>query len=194
MVSVRLRVAVKALRVGAQTHESSYDRDRYFGDWVEQGDGCDTRAVVLKDESRSATTQSESCVVLSGRWKSYYDAKVYTDPRLLQIDHVVPVKNVWLAGGWDWTQSTRVAYYNDLDDPRTLVAVDAHDNESKGDRTPDEWLLPANHCRYVREFVSVKLRWDLTVTRAEKSAIKQTAQTCRNAIVSYQPADVQTRS
>ena len=41
----------------------------------------------------------------------------------------MPVENVWVSGAWRWTQATRVAYYNDLGDGRTLVAVDAHDNE-----------------------------------------------------------------
>jgi len=68
--------------------------------------------------------------------------------------------------------------------------VDSHDNESKGDRTPDEWLPPANHCRYIREFTSVKLRWELTVTRPEKLAIKTMATTGRNAWITYEPATI----
>lgn len=86
-----------------------------------------------------------------------------------------------------------MAYYNDLDDPRTLVAVDSHDNESKGDQTPDEWLPPNNHRRYIREFVSVKLRWRLTITRPEKNALKSGAATCPNALVKYEPAPIMLR-
>jgi hypothetical protein len=82
------------------------------------------------------------------------------------------------------------AHGDDLDDPGTLVAVDTHDNESKGDQTPDQWLPPANHCRYIREFVSVKLRWELTVTRAEKKALQSEAATCPNARIEYEPATI----
>jgi len=76
---------------------------------------------VLKHESEVPTTQNAECTVKTGRWYSYYNATSYTRASSLQIDHL-PVKNVWISGGWAWTQATRVAYYNDLDDPRTLVA------------------------------------------------------------------------
>jgi hypothetical protein len=189
----RFRAAVKHLEVARQTHQSSYNRTEEFGDWIDQHNGCDTRAVVLLTESRVPITRNDYCTVQTGRWRSYYNATTYTSASALQIDHVVPVENVWVTGGWQWTQATRVAYYNDLDDPRTLVAVDSHDNESKGDRTPDEWLPPDNHCRYVREFVSVKLRWQLTVTRVEKKAIKSVAASCANAQIAYLPADISFR-
>jgi hypothetical protein len=192
-VSFRFRVAVRHLRVAAREHASSYDRDADFGDWVDQGRGCNTRAVVLERESLTADTENDNCTVETGRWRSYYNATIYTAAHQLQIDHLVPVKNVWVSGAWQWAQTTRVAYYNDLTDDRTLAAVDIHDNEAKGASSPDARLPPANHCRYVREYTSIKLRWRLSVTQAEQEAITDVAADCPNAEVRYTPADVATR-
>jgi hypothetical protein len=99
---------------------------------------------------------------------------------VIQIDHTVPVENVWISGAWRWTKATRVRYYNDLRDPRTLVGVDAYDNESKGDQDPTTWLPADGRCRYVRYWVAVKARWHLSVTRAEKTKLAGLAGSCPN--------------
>ncbi|MGH3473031.1 MAG: hypothetical protein ACRDPG_13435 [Nocardioidaceae bacterium] len=76
-VAVRLHRAIKRLPVRAHSHVSSYDRSRDFGDWITQYGECDTRAVVLKDESLRPTTQNKYCTVERGRWYSFYNAKYY---------------------------------------------------------------------------------------------------------------------
>jgi hypothetical protein len=181
-VHLRERAAITKLRVAAHSHAGSYDRTKEFGDWIEQGAGCDTRAVVLKIESLAPTTQNSNCTVEKGRWFSYYNGTYYTNAYggAVQIDHTVPVENVWVSGAWRWTQATRIRYYNDLKDPRTLVAVDAHDNESKGDQDPTTWLPQDGRCRYVAYWVAVKTRWHLSVTQAEKSKLTSLASSCVN--------------
>jgi hypothetical protein len=182
-VHLRERTAISRLRVSAHSHAGRYDRTKQFGDWIEQGGGCDTRAVVLKTESLKATTQNSYCTVEKGRWFSYYNALYYTNAYggAVQIDHTVPVENVWISGAWRWTHGTRVRYYNDLEDSRTLVAVDASDNESKGDQDPTTWLPTHGRCRYLRSWVAVKTRWHLTVTGPEKTQLTRLAASCPNS-------------
>ncbi|WP_151081432.1 GmrSD restriction endonuclease domain-containing protein [Nocardioides cynanchi] len=180
VIHVRERAAIRNLPVAAHSHAGSYDRTADFGDWIEQGGGCDTRAVVLKTESLKPTTQNSNCTIETGKWFSYYDATTYTSGSAVQIDHTVPVENVWISGAWRWTQATRVRYYNDLGDSRTLVAVDSHDNESKGDQDPTTWIPAHGKCRYVRSWVAVKTRWHLRVTAQEKSRLSQLAASCPN--------------
>ncbi len=179
-VHLRLRTAIQQLPVARHSHAASYDRAKDFGDWISQGGGCDTRAVVLKDESLTATTQNSYCTIETGRWYSYYNAATYTKASSVQIDHTVPVENAWISGAWRWNGATRVRYYNDLQDGRSLVAVDTHDNESKGDQDPTSWLPVDGRCRYVRSWVAVKTRWGLTVTNAEKSTLGRLAAACPN--------------
>ncbi len=181
-VTERLRYAIGHLPVAAHSHAAGYDRSKEFGNWTTQNGSCDTRAVVLQDESLEPTTQNSNCTVETGKWYSFYNATYYRSAYggAVQIDHVVPVENAWVSGAWRWTQATRVRYYNDLGDPRTLVAVDRYDNEAKGDQDPTRWMPSHGACRYIQYWVVVKVRWHLTVTRAEKAKLATVAGGCAN--------------
>jgi hypothetical protein len=189
-VNAPLRTAIGNLPVAAHSHASSYDRSSEFGTWTTQYGECDTRAVVLKDESLKPTTQNSYCTVETGRWYSYYNAAYYSSAYggVLQIDHTVPVENAWVSGAWRWTHADRVRFYNDLGDGRSLVAVDRHDNEAKGDGDPTQWLPSHGRCRYVRSWVAVKIRWRLTVTSAEKSRLRSLASNCANTTLTVHRA------
>lgn len=194
-VTVRLRAAARHLQVHRHSHGGRYDRTKDFGDWLTQYGECDTRAVVLKQESLKRTTQNEYCTVERGKWLSLYDGRFYFNAYggTVQVDHVVPVKNAWVSGAWRWTKGTRVRYYNDLGDPRTLVAVDAHDNEAKGDQDPSQWMPTHGRCRYIRYYVAVKTRWHLTVTRREKRAVRRYAGSCPNRRLRVRTATIRYR-
>jgi len=191
-VSIRVRAAIKQLPVAKHSHAGTYDRDQQFGDWITQYRECDTRAVVLTDESLKPVTKNDYCTVSKGKWYSYYNATYYSNAYggAVQIDHTVPVYNAWISGAWRWTQATRVRYYNDLVDPRTLVGVDAHDNEVKGADDPTEWLPRHGKCRYVRYWVAVKTRWHLRVTTAEKAELATLAAHCPNRTLTIKRAAV----
>lgn len=194
-IATPLRTAVQQLTVAPQSHAASYDRERQFGNWSMQYGACDTRAVVLKAESLKPTKQNEYCTILSGRWYSYYDGRYYTSPYggALQIDHTVPVENAWVSGAWRWTRGTRVRFYNDLGDPRSLVAVDRHDNEAKGASSPEEWMPTHGRCRYIRSWVAVKTRWHLAVTKSEKRALSSYATRCANRPLTVARAAIRLR-
>jgi hypothetical protein len=182
VVHERVRLAIQHLHVAPHSHTARYDRTKDFGDWIEQGGGCDTRAVVLTQESLVPVTKNSNCTVSKGKWFSYYNATYYYDAYggAVQIDHTVPVENVWVSGAWRWTHATRVRYYNDLRDPRTLVGVDAYDNESKGDQDPTTWMPQHGTCRYLRSWVAVKTRWHLNVTVREKTRLTKLGAACPN--------------
>jgi len=191
-VTLRLRKAISTLPVKAHSHVTSYDRDADFGTWVTQHGACDTRAVVLKTESLKPTTQNSNCTVSKGRWYSFYNATYYYNAYggTVQIDHVVPVENAWISGAWAWSHTTRVRYYNDLKDKRTLVAVDRSDNEAKGASDPSRWMPSHGRCRYVRYWVAVKIRWHLHVSGAEKTKLASLAGGCANTTLKITPASV----
>ena len=105
----------------------------------------------------------------------------------------MPVYNAWVTEAWRWTKATRVRYYNDLRDPRTLVAVDAHDNEAKGGDDPTAWMPSHGKCRYVRSWTAVKTRWHLNVTAAEKTKLIKLAAECPNVKLTVTPATIKLR-
>lgn len=175
-VHVRLRAAIKQLPVATEV-SAGYDRDE-FRLWVDDDGDCqDTRDEVLAAESLVEVT---GCDVTTGRWFSYYDRETWTQASDVDIDHLVPLKEAWDSGARLWDDDTRERYANDLDDPRTLVAVTDNVNQSKSDRDPAEWLPDYGVCTYVVQWTAVKTRWSLTVDRAEKATLLRLAQDCPN--------------
>ena len=175
-----LTSGISALSSGTE-NRTGYSRD-LFRHWVDaDGDGCDTRAEVLIAEADEAPKIGSSCSLSGGRWYSYYEGASQTSASALDIDHMVPLAEAWDSGAGGWTVSRREAYANDVGDSRSLVAVTASLNRSKGDQDVAEWLPPINHCRYVKDWVAAKIRWSLTVDTAERSALQQVAGGCTNS-------------
>jgi hypothetical protein len=180
---LRLRAAVRALPVADETPKG-YDRD-LFEHWVDADHDCqDTREEVLVAESRVPV---DGCTVTTGEWFSWYDRETWTQASDVDIDHLVPLKEAWDSGAGRWDADTRERYANDLGDARTLVAVTDNVNQSKGDRDVAEWLPDYGVCRYVRQWVAVKLRWSLTVDATERATLRDRARHCRNRVVTFVP-------
>jgi hypothetical protein len=182
--SAPLRTAVSDLPIATEVR-TGYDRD-LFPLWIDaDGDRCNTRFEVLIAEATTRPTVSPPCALSGGRWYSYYDDASWTAPADLDIDHLVPLAEAWDSGARSWTTATRQAYANDLGDGRTLVAVTDNVNQAKGDQDPAQWLPshPPALCRYVAEWVAVKLRWRLTADTAERSRLTSLAAGCPNSTI-----------
>jgi hypothetical protein len=145
---------------------------------------------VLITESRAEPTIEASCNVTAGEWYSYYDGVTLTTPGGLDIDHMVPLAEAWASGAHSWTAARREAYANDLDADRSLVAVTARTNRSKRDQDPADWQPPLAdaRCTYATDWVTTKLRWQLTANDRERAALTELAAGCGQETVDYQPA------
>ncbi|MGW5990780.1 HNH endonuclease family protein [Streptomyces anulatus] len=154
-------------------------------------DGCNTRAEVLISEAIVAPTVEAGCKISGGTWVSYYDGQEVTSAGALDIDHMVPLAEAWDSGASAWTAARREAYANDQVANVSLVAVTARSNRQKSDQDPADWMPPSPEaeCRYVGEWVSTKLRWQLTADDRELEALKVYADgPCEDTIVRYEPA------
>ncbi|MGW5930506.1 HNH endonuclease family protein [Streptomyces anulatus] len=154
-------------------------------------DGCNTRAEVLISEAVVAPTVEAGCKLTGGTWVSYYDGQEVTSAGALDIDHMVPLAESWDSGASAWTAERREAYANDQGAHVSLVAVTARSNRQKSDQDPADWMPPSPdaECRYVAEWVSTKLRWQLTADDRELEALKVYADgPCEDTIVRYTPA------
>ena len=168
---ISMTTALNRLKVQAE-HTSGYARSK-FGDWIDaDGDGLDTRAEVLIDESKVPVTISYR-TVRTGRWLSLYDNVTWTNASDVDIDHVVALSEAWKSGAHAWSSARRLAFANELGVSWALRAVTDNVNMSKGDRDPSSWIPPyrAAVCTYLVGWVAVKLRWGLSVDAAEKSSI-----------------------
>ena len=160
----------------------SYDRDDWGSGWSDaDGDCMSTRHEVLKTEAvDQAQVDYYGCTVTGGRWDGAFTGTWVTNPSSLDIDHFVPLANAHASGGWAWSSTTKRNYYNDLSDPKHLIAVTASANRSKGARGPESWK-PTNTdywCVYAHTWATIKTRWELTVTTSELGALTSMLNTC----------------
>ncbi|MFJ6148973.1 DUF1524 domain-containing protein [Streptomyces anulatus] len=184
--------AVGLLKV-TEENRAGYTRAS-FRHWTageDATDGCDTRAEVLLAEAVVAPTVGPGCELTGGRWTSYYDGQEVTDAGSLDIAHTVALGEAWDSGASAWTAGRREAYANDQAADVSLAAVTSRINRRKSDHDPADWMPPSPEvqCRYTGEWVSTKLRWQLTADDRELEALKVYAEgPCEDTIVRYAPA------
>jgi hypothetical protein len=182
---VTARTKLAALKVAAPVKVDGYVRDCdngaacVFGQpWADtDGDGCDQRSQVLARDLTGVTRKPGRCSVQSGTLDDPYTGSRVTSVSKIQIDHVVPLAEMWRSGAATWAPAQRLTAANDL---RNLVAVSGKVNQSKGDKTPDEWMPPnaGYACSYGRIYVTVKAAYGLSVAPAERSALENALTTC----------------
>jgi hypothetical protein len=144
---------------------TNYDREGNFGRWTDEDSNClNTRHQLLAIASRGNVIIRD-CKVVGGLWMSPFTNNHITDPSVLEIDHIVPLKHAWMHGADQWDHTTRVQFANDTDN---LWPVEGNLNSQKSDQGL-EWLPPQNQCQYILKFLSVAHKYRLTYTPEEKT-------------------------
>lgn len=174
---------LEQLEVKGRAPKTGYSRDEFYNDWPTV-DGCSLRQKILKRELGDTATL-DGCDVISGEFDEPYtgEHQVFTEKsqisKGLQIDHVVALSDAWQKGAQYLDRDTR---YQIATDPLNLLAVDASANQGKSDGDAATWLPPNKkfRCQYVARQVSVKYKYHLWVTEAEKTAIENILSTCPN--------------
>ena len=157
-----------------------YVRNHHFGVWIDPASEptcLTTRGLVLRRETKApiAVFPADPCYVEKGDWVDPYTGKEFTDAKLVQIDHMVPLKAAYLAGAYDWPWKKRCAYTNFMGNSYHLIPIEGVINAKKSDMSPDQWLPPntAYHCQYVANWLHVKAIWQLKIAEAEAQGIKR---------------------
>lgn len=173
-----------ALSVKGRAPKTGYNRDQFGNGWEKNG-SCDTRNQILARDLTSVTHEMNSCLVASGSLQDPYTGKLIHFVRgaetsgAVQIDHVVALSDAWQKGAQLLSYNLRGQLAND---PLELLAVDGPANQNKGDGDAATWLPPNKsfRCAYVARQISVKLKYSLWVTAAEKAALTNILKTCPN--------------
>ena len=94
----------------------------------------------------------------------------------------MPLAEAHRSGAWRWDNATKNSFAND-ETPGMLLVVAGDTNQSKADKTPNQWLPPdaSSHCQYAIDWINSKSRYALTVTAAESAALEQALDTCTPA-------------
>ena len=177
--AVSARSLLAKIKIRAE-HTNGYNRD-YFKLWVDTNhNGCNTRYEVLIAEATIKPRISSGCYLSGGKWISKYDGIVFTNPKLMDIDHMVPLAEAWASGAYKWSAATREAYANDLGYTRSLIGVSASSNRSKSDKDPWLWMPPQGSyaCEYVDDWIAIKYRWGLSVDSTERNDLLRKINRC----------------
>lgn len=177
---------LEKLAVKGRAPKTGYSREAFYAGWpiVE---GCSLRQKIIKREFGDSTVL-DGCNVIAGEFdEPYTGVHMIFETREeiskgIQIDHVVALSDAWQKGAQYMEQKVR---YEIATDPLNLLAVDGPANEKKSDGDAATWL-PANkkfRCQYVARQVSVKYKYGLWITEAEKEAILRVLQNCLNETV-----------
>ena len=140
-----------------------YDRDHFAG-WLDtDGDCVNTRHEILQAEAVDFSMNAEGCAVASGEWFDPYTDRSYSNPRDLDVDHVVALADAWVSGAWAWADELLDRFSNDFGN---LNAIAAGENRSKSARGPAAYSpsAPGARCDYLVQYASVKIRWGLAIT------------------------------
>ena len=175
-------INIEALMVHAVHQHTPYNRDDYHTHWQDKdGDCMNIRHEVLRTESlRVPNLTQDGCRVVGGLWYDNYSGAHYTNPRELDIDHVVPLKEAHISGGSAWSVAKRHAFAQDIQDPETLIAVHRDQNRRKGAQDPAHWMPPniAYHCQYIHTWVAIKQKWALSIDAQERDFLVQQRKEC----------------
>lgn len=167
------------LRESLPLPTEAYDRAKQFGGWINYpGDNLclNTRNKVLVRDSKSTVTYTpDSCAVQSGQWDDPYSGRELNSPKQIQIDHLVPLKNAYMTGAFEWDKAKRCLYGNYLGNNFHLLPVSSHENLVKGDNTPNNYMPPDHNytCQYIKHWLQVKVIWGLRVTPQEFSGLQR---------------------
>ena len=140
------------------------------------GDCLDTRQEVLLNSTEKRNVEIKNCKVVKGVWHVKYTDRFIRNPRSIQIDHIVPVKEADISGASEWTKEQKSIFYND---EKNLIAVSSHANQKKGSKDVYRWL-PGIHfrCEYLRIWTQIKRKYNLKIDDNERNAIQNLLREC----------------
>lgn len=154
-------------------YDIPYDRD-LFGDWSDIDRDCiNTRHEILIRDAIHFTMDERGCKVVSGMWRDYYTGEILIDVSEIDIDHIVPLKEIWDSGAIYWTTRELKEIFND---ESNLVVTHRSINRSKGSDEPHEWdyyTRIVNPCRFIEKWFAFKINYNLYFDEEEINFIYQ---------------------
>lgn len=171
---------LEKLEVKGRAPKTGYSREEFYDGWPNV-DGCSLRQRILKRELGDSA-RLEGCNVVAGEYDEPYTGEHVVlasreEVSKIQIDHVVALSDAWQKGAQykDYETRNKIAT-----DPLNLLAVDGAANKQKSDGDAATWL-PKNkkfRCQYVARQISVKYKYSMWVTQAEKEAMARVLSNC----------------
>ena len=172
-------------------NNSSYNRKDYSnGTWDNiNGSSCwSVRDEVIKRQADPGTLEltPDGCAVAAVTMTDPYTGKKLSVKgkenvqKEIQVDHVDPIANIDSNGASSWDSALKNEYYNDLT-PGHLIATSAHENTTKSDKGPSEYMLSASapdsyKKAYIQDMIAVIKNYNakggnLTIEQSDYNAM-----------------------
>ena len=166
--SILIIVLLSFFLVGAD-HVDKYNRAIHFGGWIDaDGDGQNTREEVLERQSLVKVKKDKNGKIIYGVWYCRYTGRLYDNPKVLDIDHYVPLREAYYSGAYKWDRKKRKQYANYLNDKNHLIVVYGQSNKEKGAKDITEWLPLIGEEEYIIDWYKIKQNWFLCFDMKEK--------------------------
>lgn len=160
-----------------------YNRNQYRYGIDEDDDGFDTRAELLMEKSLVTVLfdVNNQKRIKSGKWFDPYTGVTFYNADAVDIDHLVPLYEVHVSGGYAWSDEKKRAYANDLSETGPLRITHRWTNRiPKSADDPSEYkpsFVPGR-CQYLYDWVAIKRKWNLTMDPNEAYAIEKQLIAC----------------
>ncbi|MCP2280353.1 HNH endonuclease family protein [Nocardia amikacinitolerans] len=197
-----VRDLLAKLAVAQEAPMTGYSREKFphwdpnkpehgFGADFAQYSRCTTREVMLlRDAVGTVRLDPKTCALTvgpDGGWRDEYgvldrksgqlkEYKWITDPSGVDAEHIVALAEAWRSGAAALDEDTRRRIANDA---VNLEASDPTANRSKGDQDAANYLPPGTfRCGYIERYLTVKVKYGLTIDPAEQSALRTAIDDC----------------
>lgn len=152
------------LLIFALLFSSKYDRT----EWIKSSQWTKARKKTLNRER------------IGNYWICKYSLEKINNATDLDIDHIIPLKYAFTHGGDKFTKELKQAFATD---DSNLVAVNEHENRSKGDKNVLEYMPPNNQCFYLSRWYYMYRKYHLVMDTAETGYITRGLKGCKDPIL-----------
>lgn len=133
---------------------------------------------LINKDKKEVSDVSQACAVSSGEWIDPYSGEKFTNPKDLDVDHIIALGYTARHGGNGWDSKKKEEYANDLAD--VLLVTSARENRSKSDKGPSEYMPPDDKykCVFAKNYVGIANKYSLTITQKDKDTLQSALNKC----------------
>ncbi len=168
--------------IASPDHSVPYDRTQYDYGVDADGDGFDTRAeMLIKHSINRVSFAQNSKRVKIGNWFDPYTGVHFKNANDVDIDHLVPLYEVHISGGHKWSDDQKRAFANDLGPQSPLRITHRWTNRVPKSADDPSHYTPSyvpGRCAYLKDWIMIKRKWDLSMDEAEANAIRKQYRAC----------------
>lgn len=144
-------IDINKIKEIAPCFKSSVTNDRLFfklgygkKKYVRKNWKYNIRKEILKQENLIPINEREyfSNQNINGLWYDHYTDSYFTNEKLLQVDHFIPLSHANFSGGKAWNSKQKKEFANNTNSPAALILTFSKANLEKRDSTPWNYIPP----------------------------------------------------